>query len=324
MAQRPSRRSHYDDLDEYYAPAPAPHDLYYGSPPPQRHKSERRSRRRSPDAAPQVDAYAPRRGHPRREPPESLIMGQPADGRRARSPPPYYTSEPLPRRSRRDEQREEYRRDPRRPQYAQDRHSRDYNDGGYQSLPKEKPRRSHRDDLDYRPRRDKAPSPVDYGRHRPRDRDDAGYRPRQPRPSSPESRPRARNYISSPFGSDDEMPRRRARSHDRNKTRDVFSPRDRDYHLAYPSPKPSHARRKSAPAPPSASAPPEAAKKQWWQNPYVQAGALTALSAGAQAVMQSRNDPSPWLGAKGAKVATAALGAALVDGLGGKKQQPRR
>jgi len=123
--------------------------------------------------------------------------------------------------------------------------------------------------------------------------------------------------MSSPFGSEDEMPRRRARSHDRNKTRDVFSPRDRDYDLAYPSPKPSHARRKSVPAP-------KADKKQWWQNPYVQAGARTALSAGAQAVMQSRNDPSPWLGAKGAKVATAALGAALMDGFGGKKQQQSR
>jgi hypothetical protein len=36
--------------------------------------------------------------------------------------------------------------------------------------------------------------------------------------------------------------------------------------------------------------------------------------------MQNRNDPSPWLGSKGAKVATAALGAALMDGFGGKKK----
>lgn len=35
--------------------------------------------------------------------------------------------------------------------------------------------------------------------------------------------------------------------------------------------------------------------------------------------MKSRNDPSPWLGPKGAKVATAALGAALVDGFMGQK-----
>lgn len=54
-------------------------------------------------------------------------------------------------------------------------------------------------------------------------------------------------------------------------------------------------------------------------NPLVKAGARTALSAGAQAAMNSRSDPSPWLGAKGAKVATAALGAALVDGFMGQK-----
>ncbi|RCI16480.1 hypothetical protein L249_1736 [Ophiocordyceps polyrhachis-furcata BCC 54312] len=59
--------------------------------------------------------------------------------------------------------------------------------------------------------------------------------------------------------------------------------------------------------------------QQWWANPLVKAGARTAFSAGAQAAMQSRNDPSPWLGAKGAKVATAALGAALVDGFMAEK-----
>ncbi|KAG5948009.1 hypothetical protein E4U53_006350 [Claviceps sorghi] len=326
MAQRPSWRSHRDDFDDYHTPSPrGPH---YGPSPPQRHKSEGRPRRRSPDMAPQADAYAPRRGYSRREPPEHLAMSKPAGGRRARSPPPYYSSEPLPREPRRDRQFEGERREPRRSQYARD-HSGDYDHGGYHPMPEEKFRRSHRDDLDYRPRRDKAVSPVDYGRHGPRDRDEAGYRPRKSRPSSPEPRPRARTYISSPFGGQDAMQHRRARSHDRTKTRDVFSPRGRDRDVATPSSRPSHARRKSAPAPPPASASASAAAakaaiKQWWQNPYVQAGARTALSAGAQAVMQSRNDPSPWLGAKGAKVATAALGAALMDGLGGKKQPSRR
>jgi len=51
----------------------------------------------------------------------------------------------------------------------------------------------------------------------------------------------------------------------------------------------------------------------------VQAGARTAFTVGAQAVMKNRDDKSPWLGAKGAKVATAALGAALVDGFVGSK-----
>lgn len=61
------------------------------------------------------------------------------------------------------------------------------------------------------------------------------------------------------------------------------------------------------------------AKMNWWQNPYVQAGCRTAFTAGAQAAMKSRGDPDPWLGPKGAKVATAALGAALVDGWMGQK-----
>ncbi|KAG5919919.1 hypothetical protein E4U42_006386 [Claviceps africana] len=326
MAQRPPRRSHRDDFDDYYAPSP--HDRYYGASPPQRHKSEGRSRRRSPDMAPQADAYASRRAYSRREPPEPLAMSTPAGGGRARSPPPYYASGSPFREPRRDRQFDESRRDPRRPHHARD-GFRDYDHGGYQPLPNEKSRRLHRDDLVHRPRRDEAVSPVGYGRHRPRDWDEAGYRPRRSRPSSPEPRPRARTYISSPFRGEDEMPHRRARSHDRTKTREVFSPRGRDHDMPTPPSRPSHARRKSAPAPPpgSASASASAAKaalKQWWQNPNVQAGARTALSAGAQAVMQSRNDPSPWLGAKGAKVATAALGAALMDGFGGKKQPPRR
>lgn len=60
---------------------------------------------------------------------------------------------------------------------------------------------------------------------------------------------------------------------------------------------------------------------QWWQNPMIQAGARTAFAAGAQAAMNNRNAQGDWLGAKGAKVATAALGAALMDGfIGGKRE----
>jgi hypothetical protein len=51
----------------------------------------------------------------------------------------------------------------------------------------------------------------------------------------------------------------------------------------------------------------------------VQAGARTAFTAGAQAAMKSGHESGPWLGPKGAKVATAALGAALVDGFMGQK-----
>lgn len=69
---------------------------------------------------------------------------------------------------------------------------------------------------------------------------------------------------------------------------------------------------------------------KWWQNPLLQAGARTALSAGAQAAMNNRKGQGEWLGAKGAKVATAAIGAALMDGFmqgdkkdGGKDDRDR-
>lgn len=58
---------------------------------------------------------------------------------------------------------------------------------------------------------------------------------------------------------------------------------------------------------------------QWWQNPLIQAGARTAFTAGAQAAMKSKDDSGPWMGPKGAKVATAALSAAFMDGLIGGK-----
>lgn len=49
----------------------------------------------------------------------------------------------------------------------------------------------------------------------------------------------------------------------------------------------------------------------------IQAGARTAFTAGARAAMQSKNEDGPWMGPKGAKVATAALGAAFMDGIVG-------
>lgn len=61
----------------------------------------------------------------------------------------------------------------------------------------------------------------------------------------------------------------------------------------------------------------------WWKNPAIQAGARTALAAGAQAFMQNRKEAGPWLGAKGAKVATVAITAALADGFSGKDKKRR-
>lgn len=53
--------------------------------------------------------------------------------------------------------------------------------------------------------------------------------------------------------------------------------------------------------------------------------ATSAFQAGASAAYKARADPGPWMGAKGTKVATAALGAGIVDVLGsGKKGKKRR
>ncbi|KHN95801.1 uncharacterized protein MAM_06413 [Metarhizium album ARSEF 1941] len=75
--------------------------------------------------------------------------------------------------------------------------------------------------------------------------------------------------------------------------------------------------------PPSAHAPRkqrlQTAASQWWQNPVVRTCAITALSTGLTAALDSRGDPGPWKGAKGAKVAVASLGSALVDGFLGHK-----
>ncbi|EFY84947.1 hypothetical protein MAC_09022 [Metarhizium acridum CQMa 102] len=58
---------------------------------------------------------------------------------------------------------------------------------------------------------------------------------------------------------------------------------------------------------------------QWWQNPIVRTCAITAVSTGLSAALDSRGDPGQWKGAKGAKVAVASLGSALVDGFLGQK-----
>lgn len=54
--------------------------------------------------------------------------------------------------------------------------------------------------------------------------------------------------------------------------------------------------------------------------------ATSAFQAGASAAYKARGDPGPWMGKKGTKVATAALGAAIADTLasgmkGGKNRR---
>ena len=89
--------------------------------------------------------------------------------------------------------------------------------------------------------------------------------------------------------------------------------------------KPPGPRRSSMPAPPKGGGASRGggSKNNWWEHPAVRVGAQTAFAAGAQAAMKSRKDQGSWIGPKGAKVATAALGAALVDGFIGSSKHPR-
>ncbi|KFG85756.1 hypothetical protein MANI_021112 [Metarhizium anisopliae] len=298
---------HRDRYDDGYYPPPS--DDRFAGPPPRRHKSERH-RRRSPDGIPYgEDAYPPRRGYSRREPPGPRGMTQPgSSGRRPRSPPPYYPPEPAPREPRKDSRREPR---PSRPERDVPRsYDRNYPPARDYASPRDQPRRSHREEPEYRPRRDRASPPPEY-RSRPRE-----GRSYKSRPVSPEPISRPREFLPPKYGGGDDGKRHhRARSHERSHKRDVSPARGRDRAFPPTSKPSSSSRRKSAPAPTA-----DKAKKQaWWQNPLIQAGARTAFAAGAQAAMQNRNDPNPWLGSKGAKVATAALGAALMDGFGKKK-----
>ncbi|KAG5931356.1 hypothetical protein E4U53_001806 [Claviceps sorghi] len=61
------------------------------------------------------------------------------------------------------------------------------------------------------------------------------------------------------------------------------------------------------------------ARPPWWQNPLLRACVVTALSAGLTAALDSRGDPGRWKGAKGAKVAVAAVGSGVVDGFLGQR-----
>lgn len=56
----------------------------------------------------------------------------------------------------------------------------------------------------------------------------------------------------------------------------------------------------------------------------IAAAVRTAFEAGAVAALKLRDDPSPLLGAKGSKIATAALAAAVVDTFIDKKYPKRK
>ncbi|OAA40321.1 hypothetical protein NOR_05882 [Metarhizium rileyi] len=106
---------------------------------------------------------------------------------------------------------------------------------------------------------------------------------------------------------------RRPHSHDRMSDDDpVHSRPPPSRHARVPRSR-SSASSASRPARRESPAPP------WWQNPVVRTCAITAASTALSAALDSRGDPGDWKGAKGAKVAVASLGSALVDGFLGHK-----
>ncbi|KAJ9156526.1 hypothetical protein NKR23_g1136 [Pleurostoma richardsiae] len=64
--------------------------------------------------------------------------------------------------------------------------------------------------------------------------------------------------------------------------------------------------------------------KTWLSSPLVQNAAAAALQAGAMTALDSRREPGKWGGAKGARVATAALGAAAMDAFAKGQHKSRR
>ncbi|KAM0325054.1 hypothetical protein ACHAQA_007591 [Verticillium albo-atrum] len=148
------------------------------------------------------------------------------------------------------------------------------------------------------------------------DEDDGFHRPTRARTQP----------IPPPHDRRPEPPYQQARGRARNMSRE---PDHDPYHHPNTSP---HARAplrsRSVPVEPTAAADPAAASKADGRSKihkaagYAAIGAATrvALQAGAQAAYKLRDDPSPWMGEKGVRVATAALGAGLVDGFVGSKR----
>ena len=89
------------------------------------------------------------------------------------------------------------------------------------------------------------------------------------------------------------------------------------------SPSPSPPRRHRSMRDPSRREPRERSTGLKKSNTDWQRAAASAMKAGASAAYDLRNDSSPWIGPKGIKVATAAIGAAIVDGFGHEEHQQR-
>lgn len=312
-----------DDEPQYYGSQSPPRSRRYEDPPPRRGKSERR-RPPSPDFA--DDPYRKpsqrhsRRADPKYERPPPQVVNS---GRRPRAgsmTPPYAPEAPQHDiSSRRDRDRD-------RDRDHRQRHSK------RSSIPPGEPYDGHyaaaMDPRGGRPPKEYRGEPDSYSRRRskhspppmePRSRGRDSYEPRSrgrdyPPPSHPDDR----------YG----VPPRRHRS----QTRDMSPPRGRPPTTHAGRPRGGNTRRNSMPASTrtsgngtaaatgAAAGAAAAAKNPWWKNPMVQAGARQAFTAGAQAAIRSKDDKGPWMGPKGAKIATAALSAAFVDGFLGSKR----
>lgn len=203
------------------------------------------------------------------------------------------------------------------------------------------------------PQYSRGPSNLDGGYYHPRDyspRASSIYTDRVPRPppyepAYPRSetwpsqraepvRGRGRERYHSPYRSDfhddayarrapphyDEPRSRRSRPYSHDRMSDRGSP-----HSRYPPSRHDRMPREGSrlPRSQSTSTPKNRQRgnsaSQWWQHPVVRTCAMTAVSTGLSAALDSRGDPGAWKGAKGAKVAVASLGSALVDGFLGQK-----
>ncbi|KAI1206900.1 uncharacterized protein F4807DRAFT_217898 [Annulohypoxylon truncatum] len=148
------------------------------------------------------------------------------------------------------------------------------------------------------------------------------HRRHSPSPSPDPPMRRQRAY------SDDTRRHRRHRSpsvsdesdYDRDRGRRHRRSRASSSHAYSPSPAPRRRNAKSASSTyrskPSSKYPEEATAERW------QMAARAALEAGGLTAFRLRKDPGSWTGEKGAKVATAALGAAAIDAFIDK--DPRR
>ncbi|KAL6900160.1 hypothetical protein GGI43DRAFT_384331 [Trichoderma evansii] len=313
----------------YYHPD-EPVDSSYQEPSSssRRSKPEKSRRNRSPG-----DDYKPRHSS-RRDPSPGYNDKMPYRSRRYPSPPPFAAPTPPPQ--------EPYRSS-----------NRDYNIYPPRDSPRESQRGSQRDaprDSRYRGDDDRRPRDYPSGprerRHKSSRREPSPEQPRRSRNISPDPRSRStRSYPTddprssrrsrgAPAPASDDERDRRHRSHrsqpreaeaSHGRSRDLDRTRDRDRAPA-DSGRSSLKRRSTMPAVSSSGTRSKGASNgaaSWWKNPAIQAGARTALAAGAQAFMQNRKEAGPWLGAKGAKVATVAITAALADGFGGKDKKRR-